>query len=442
VQGSPGVHLDIALLPTTLASSVFKRFCKQYSLSEQDCQLSCDGQVVELKKRLHEVYQIHFCLVGVSGSHTRARQHSTIAGLQLVCLLQFPGSSTGSVCLEAILRPSAALHIWQAYHQANLSDANAAYLAGIWEGATGQFVKAYRRQAEQPSPLQIAAAIQEAKPSLVMFDSSRLGTTHATYLPAVQDAVRPLFQLTQVLLSQSGFCLSCDSPERQLEFMQRLSSNKRIDEAPKDTELTRDHAAHQERRIVLLQSTLLLLKLVTFMSAVEAKSSSTDVAKEVLWQILANMGEEGGSELTCPNPRLARNPASASLQHEVETERDVSVPLAALLCTTLRQHILQPTIHADICCRLIEAVLLESSDVIDSQKAQRLAAIFKSKGTSFRSTCSCLLLLLASCALRAVSVLVAQMIRCVHSSDMLCVFAEPHSLLRSSHLHAVRNLEA
>ncbi len=46
MQGSPGVHFDIALLPTTLASSVFKRFCKQYSLSEQDCQLSCDGQSV------------------------------------------------------------------------------------------------------------------------------------------------------------------------------------------------------------------------------------------------------------------------------------------------------------------------------------------------------------------------------------------------------------
>jgi len=62
--------------------------------------------------------------------------------------------------------------------------------------------------------------------------------------------------------------------------------------------------------------------------------------------------------------------------------------LAALLCTTLRQHILQPTIHADICCRLIQAVLLESSDVIDSEKAQRLAAVFKSKGMSFCSTCS------------------------------------------------------
>ncbi|KAL0054752.1 hypothetical protein WJX82_001882 [Trebouxia sp. C0006] len=100
---SPGVHLDVATLPTTFASSVFKRFCRRYSLSEQDCQLSCDGQVVELEKKLHE----------------------------------FPGSSTGTVCLEATLRPSAALHIWQAYHQANLSGANVKYLAGIWEGAKG-----------------------------------------------------------------------------------------------------------------------------------------------------------------------------------------------------------------------------------------------------------------------------------------------------------------
>ncbi len=225
VQGSPGVHLDIALLPTTMTSFVFKRFCKQYSLSEQECQLLCDGQSVDFGKRLHEVYYNLSLSTWCNASHAPARQHSTTADLQTVCLLQFPGSSTGTVCLEATLMSSAALHIWQAYHQANLSDGNVAYLAGIWEGATAQFVMACMRQARQPSPLQIVAAIQEAKPSDAMFDSSRLGTARAMYLPAVQDAVRPLLQLTQVLLSQSGFLLSCDCPLRQLEYVQRLSSN-------------------------------------------------------------------------------------------------------------------------------------------------------------------------------------------------------------------------
>ncbi|KAL0031912.1 hypothetical protein WJX79_004744 [Trebouxia sp. C0005] len=103
-------------------------------------------------------------------------------------------------------------------------------------------------------------------------------------------------------------------------LLHKHNSRDRLDKAPKDTELTFDLSAHQERRIVLLQSTLLLLKLVTFMSAVEAKSSSADVAKE-------------------------------------------------------------PTDQAGICCRLIAAVLLESSDVVDPQKAQQLAAVFKSKGT-------------------------------------------------------------
>ena len=124
------------------------------------------------------------------------------------------------------------------------------------------------------------------------------------------------------------------------------------------------------------------------MSAVEAKSSSADVAKEVLWDILANLVERDGSELTCPDPGPARNPASALSQHWTETERDVSIALAALLCTTLRQHILRPTFHADICCRLIDAVLLEKSHMIDCEKAQSLAAVFKSKGIGFCSTCS------------------------------------------------------
>ena len=57
MQESPGVHLKIALPPTTLASFVLKRFCKEYSLSEQDCMLSCTGQSVNSSKRLHEVYQ-------------------------------------------------------------------------------------------------------------------------------------------------------------------------------------------------------------------------------------------------------------------------------------------------------------------------------------------------------------------------------------------------
>jgi len=183
--------------------------------------------------------------------------------------------------------------------------------------------------------------------------------------------------------------LSCDNPGRQIEFVQhKLSCLNSFDEDPKGTEPTCDYTAHQKRRIVLLQSSLLLLKLVTFMTAVEAKSSSADVAKEVLWDILANMVEREGSELTCPDPGPARNPASASSQHWTETERDVSVALAALLCTTLRHHILQPTIQAEICCRLIQAVLVDSSDVIDSHKAQRLAAIFRSQGTGPGSTSS------------------------------------------------------
>ena len=144
----------------------------------------------------------------------------------------------------------------------------------------------------------------------------------------------------------------------------KLSCLNSFDEDPKGTEPTCDYTAHQERRIVLLQSSLLLLKLVTFMTAVEAKSSSADVAKEVLWDILANMVEREGSELTCPDPGPARNPASASSQHWTETERDVSVALAALLCATLRQHILQPTFHAGICCHLIDAVLLEKPHMI------------------------------------------------------------------------------
>ncbi|DBA88754.1 TPA: hypothetical protein ACH3X1_004172 [Trebouxia sp. C0004] len=352
-KGSPGVHLEIDLPPSTLESSVLKRFCQHYSLSEQDCLLSCNGQRVDSGKRLHE----------------------------------FPSSSTGTVCLEATLRPSAALHIWQAYHQANLADASLANMADIWEGAAAQFVMACRRQAGQPSLLQAAAAIQAADPLAVMFDSNRLGATHEVYLPAVQDAVRPLLQLTQVLLSQSGsFMLSIDRSEHQLGFAHRINSTNSADEAPKSNDIIPDHMAHQDHRIVLLQCSLLLLKLLSFLSAVEAKSTSTDVAKEVLWQTLANLEvelhsyEEAEADCSGLHSGPAKNPASASSQHWSKTECDVSVPLAALLCTTMRQHILQPTVHADICCRLLQAVLLESSEVIDSPKARRLAAVFQSKG--------------------------------------------------------------
>ncbi len=260
-------------------------------------------------------------------------------------------------------------------------------MADVWEGATAQFVMACRRQAGQPSHLQTAAEIQAADPSAAMFDSNRLGATHALYLPAVPDAVRPLLQLTQVLLSQSGW--SCDHSEHHLESERRINRTNSIDEAPQGNDLISDHWAHQERWIMLLQSSLLLLKLLSFLSAVEAKSASTDVAKEILWQTLANLEVElnlcAEAEADCSGLHSgpASNPASASSQHWSETECDVAVPLAALLCTTLRQHILQPTTHADICFRLIHAVLLGISDVIDSEKAQRLAAVFKSKGTSF-----------------------------------------------------------
>ena len=347
--------------------------------------------------------------------------------MQIVRLLQFPGSSTGILCLKATLRPSAALYIWQAYHQANLADASLEKMADVWEGATTQFVMACRRQAEQPSLLQTAAAIQAADPSVVMFDSSRLGTTHASCLPAVHDAVRPLLLLTQVLLSQSGsFTLSCDRFDNQLEH--RNSSIHCIMLAPRGKDLVPDHVAHQERRIMLLQSLLLLFKLLSFLSAVEAKSASTDVAKKVLWQSLADLKvelhlyEEAEADRTGLHSGPASNPASAFSQHWGETERNVSVSLAALLCTTLRHHILQPTLHADICCHLIQAVLLESSGVIDSEKAQRLADVFKNKGRSF--CCACMFFSglcnprLELCKRNGPSYQI---------NDMLCAFAEPHN---------------
>ena len=300
--------------------------------------------------------------------------------MQIVRLLQFPGSSTGILCLKATLTPSAALHIWQAYHQADLADASLENMADVWAGATSHFVMACRRQAGQPSLLQTASEIQAADPSVVMFDSSRLGTTHASCLPVVQDAVRPLLQLTQVLLCQGGsFMLSCDRSEHQLEH--RNSSIHCILLAPRGKDLVPDHVAHQERRIMLL----LLFKLLSLLSAVEAKSASTDVAKKVLWQTLADLKvelhlyEKPEVDRTGLHSGPASNPASAFSQHWSETERDVSVFLAPLLCTTLHQHILQPTMHADICCHLIQAVLLESSGVIDSEKAQRLAGVSRAK---------------------------------------------------------------
>ena len=345
----------------------------------------------------------------------------------MVCSLQFPGSSTGNLCLEATLRPSAALHVWQAYHHANLADASLENMADDWEGATAQFVMACRRQAGQPSLLQTAAAIQAANPLAAMFDRSRLSPTHASCLSAVQDAVRPLLILTQVLLSQSGsFMLSCDCPQHQLELGHMISSTSSIAEAPKGKALLPDHLAHQERRIVLLQSSLLLLKLLSFLSAVEAKSASTDVAKEVLWQTLANLEvdlhpyEEAEADCSGLHSGPASNPASASSQHEMETERDVCVSLAALLCTTLRQHILQPTIHADICCHLLQAVLLDGSGVIDSEKAQRLADVFKSKGMSFCCTCLYCFLVFASRALSFASVLASQRCPTVICPTVIC----------------------
>lgn len=140
MQKSPGIHLEIALPRTTLGSSVLKQFCKEYSLSEQDCMLSCNGQSVNSSKRLHEVCQNQISPLFVLVVTTSSAPASFHRYLQMVCSLQFPGSSTGNLCLEATLRPSAALHVWQAYHHANLADASLENMADDWEGATAQFV--------------------------------------------------------------------------------------------------------------------------------------------------------------------------------------------------------------------------------------------------------------------------------------------------------------
>ncbi|KAL0054662.1 hypothetical protein WJX82_000665 [Trebouxia sp. C0006] len=92
---SPGVHLEIALPRTTLGSSVLKQFCKEYSLSEQDCMLSCNGQsvnssVIDCKKaqRLADVFKSKGILTVALAGLKYNGPYSTEKTMNLVLLLR------------------------------------------------------------------------------------------------------------------------------------------------------------------------------------------------------------------------------------------------------------------------------------------------------------------------------------------------------------------
>ncbi|KAL3148846.1 hypothetical protein ABBQ32_001722 [Trebouxia sp. C0010 RCD-2024] len=173
----------------------------------------------------------------------------------------------------------------------------------------------------------------------------------APTLPTALAPVRPLLQLTQVLLSQKTY----DATHTKLTPSATASSTQ-TDSAQQDKSCKADPAkTTTEDYIALLQTALLTLKLISLLSAVSPQTSSTTAASTVLWASLA------GTATTIAEAQSAQGQMSRPWNppRPPEALSGTVVAVIKLLMSELRRGLVKDGMssNASMCCRILAALL-------------------------------------------------------------------------------------
>lgn len=262
--------------------------------------------------------------------------------------MQVPGCSSGVIQLTAKIHPSVALYHWQLFHYASLC--NPFSLADLWQAATEQYVRAYRDQ-EPWLSFKHTAAVTATTRMLLPLHCPPNTDRAAPTLPTALAPVRPLLQLTQVLLSHKTY----DATHTRLTYS-ATASGSQTDSTLQDKSCKADPAnTTPEDYLALLQTALLTLKLISLLSAVSSESSSTAAASTVLWASLA------GTATTIAEAQIAQGQMSrpCTPPRPPEALSDTVVAVIKLLMSELRRGLLKDGMssNATMCCRILTALL-------------------------------------------------------------------------------------
>ena len=274
--------------------------------------------------------------------------------------LQVPGCSSGVISLDVKIFPSVALYHWQLFTYANLRSPSG--LAIVWQAATKQYVSAYRQQGNELSLWQDIPAVKaQARMFSHLHCSDSLPTT-ARLFSAVMEPVRPMLQLTQVLLSQT----TCDATHT---LPSSQSSSALASATPINSEKPQQTCSHPDDWVALLQVALLTLRLITLVSSISAESASATVALSVLLDSLVLTMSELRHRRLC----ISAMPAALNDSYSRRL-MDASVALTKAVMLQLRQDLLKPGRRTRACCLLL-STMLTKADALYCFSVQVAAAI-------------------------------------------------------------------
>ena len=189
--------------------------------------------------------------------------------------------------------------------------------------------------------------------------------------PTPFEPVRHLLQLTQVLLSQ----VTCDFAHIQTDGQESETPSSSQNNSRK----VKLGIASPDDQIALLHTALLILKLISLLSAVKSESSSTSKAVAVLWdslEITTNTIVESQNQQDISTPTHRQLSKSEALS-------DTASALTRLVMTELRRCQLKAGMsrHTMLCCGLLEALLALPLVKQSRCSAVTIATAIKDPGT-------------------------------------------------------------
>ena len=284
--------------------------------------------------------------------------------LWTTCVLQAPSASTGPVVLQVQLRPSVASYLWQQFLCAGLTEENSAKLSSVWFAAAVKFVRAVRQQAGGPTNAQRIAGLLTVRATDVMFTVPTSPIYTDFQMPHVAPAVRPLLQLTQVLLSQGTSCkLDQEAPSENLQSDLCRQSKSRSPLQPCHLRQYAFQLEKQEHRIAVMQTAALICKLLSLLAAVKNQTSSSISAIRSLWEVLHATAtlllESRASSATSSICAFSRRIIGGRCLHSAwdKSEIRVSDVLVSSIMSELQGQLKQSAQRVKTCCILIESLL-------------------------------------------------------------------------------------
>ena len=178
----------------------------------------------------------------------------------------------------------------------------------------------------------------------------------APILPTDLKPVKPLLQLTQVLLSQ------VDSDATDTPTASQTPSSSEPDSKQQTKSFTMNPVTSRPAdELALLQTLLLVLKLISLVSAVTSVSASTSTAVAALWKILVHTGGTLRDIQGCKAVQKVTVIDAMRAEHPRHSQAwsDTVVALTKLLMTELRQCLAKEGMQdqADICSVTLELLL-------------------------------------------------------------------------------------